>query len=116
MGLSGETAQFLDTASGGAFIHCSTSEGRKILDNTSYTSIHDDSPKDVIEKTPKVEPVIVEPEPLATPLEASTVLQVPKPPKEEEIQPLENMFGLDNTPGENYFDTHVLADFVCVLP
>jgi hypothetical protein len=35
--------------------------------------------------------VIVEPEPLTIPLEASTVLQVPKPPKEEEILPLENM-------------------------
>jgi hypothetical protein len=36
--------------------------------------------------------LIVEPEPLATPLEASTVLQVFEPPKEEEIPPLENMF------------------------
>ena len=36
--------------------------------------------------------MIVEPEPLATPLEASTVLQVPEPPKEEEILTLENMF------------------------
>jgi len=35
--------------------------------------------------------MIVEPEPLTAPLEASTVLQVPKPPKEEEILPLENM-------------------------
>ena len=36
--------------------------------------------------------MIVEPEPLATPLEASTVLQIPEPPKKEEILPLENMF------------------------
>jgi hypothetical protein len=36
--------------------------------------------------------LIVEPEPLATLPEASTILQVPKPPKEEEIPPLENMF------------------------
>ena len=36
--------------------------------------------------------MILEPKPLATPLEASTVLQVPEPPKEEEISPLENMF------------------------
>ena len=36
--------------------------------------------------------MIVEPEPLATPLEASTILQVPEPWKEEEIPPLENMF------------------------
>ena len=84
MGVSGETTQLLDTSSGGAFLHCSASEGRKILENIPYTSIHDDSPEDVVEKTPEEEPVIVEPEPLTTPLEASTVLQVPKPPKEEE--------------------------------
>ena len=35
--------------------------------------------------------MIVEPEHLTTPLEASTVLQVPKPPKEEEICPFENI-------------------------
>ena len=40
--------------------------------------------------------MIVEPEPLATPLEASTVLQVPEPPKEEEIPPLENMFEFED--------------------
>ena len=96
MVLSGETAQFLDTSSRGAFLYCSASEGRKILrkvlDNNPYTSIHDDSPEDVVEKTTKEKPVIVEPKPLTTPLEASTILQVPEPPKEEEIPPLENMF------------------------
>jgi hypothetical protein len=78
MGLSGETAQFLDLASGGAFLHCFASEGRnilrKILENTPYTSIRDDGLEDVVEKTPEGEPMIVEPEPLTTPLEASTVL------------------------------------------
>ena len=58
MGLSGETAQFLDTISGCAFLHCFASE---------------DGLEDVVEKTPEVEPMIVEPEPLATPLEASTI-------------------------------------------
>ena len=96
MGLSGETAQFLDTASGGAFIHCSTSEGRKILENTPYTSVRDDGPEDIVEKTCKEEPLIVEPEPLTTPLEASTILQVPEPPKEEEILPLENVFEFED--------------------
>ena len=95
MGLSRKTAQLLDTASGGAFLHCSASEGRnilrKILENTPYTRIHDDGPEDIVEKTPKEEPLIVEPEPLATPLEASTILQVPEPLKQEEIPPLENM-------------------------
>jgi len=45
-----------------------------------------------VEKTPEEEPMIVEPEPLVTPLESSTVLQVLEPPKKEEIPPLENMF------------------------
>ena len=96
MGLSGETTQLLNTAFGGAFLHCSTSEGKKLLqkiqENTPNTSFHDDGPEDVVEKTPEIEPLIVEPEPLATPLEASTIFQVPEPPKEEEIPPLENMF------------------------
>jgi hypothetical protein len=95
MSLSGETVQFLDSASGGAFLHCSASEGRnilrKILENTPCTSVHDDSLEDVVEKTLEEEPMIVEPEPLTTPLEASTILQVPEPPKKEEILPLENM-------------------------
>ena len=99
MGLSGETAQFLDLASRGAFLHCSASEGRKILrkilENTPYTSICNDGPEDIVEETPEEEPMIVEPEPLATPLEASSILQVPEPPKEEEIPSLENMFELE---------------------
>ena len=58
--------------------------------------MRDDGPEDVVEETPEEEPVIVEPEPLATPLEASTVLQVPKPLKEEEIPPLENMIEFED--------------------
>jgi hypothetical protein len=46
--------------------------------------------------------VIVEPEPLATTLDASTVLQVPKPPKEEEILPLENMFEFEEDLFSNF--------------
>jgi hypothetical protein len=105
MSLSGEAAQFLDSTFGGAFLHCSTSEWRnilKILENTSCTSVHDDSLEDVVEKTPEEEPVIVEPEPLTTPLEASNILQVPKPPKEEEIPPLENM---------SEFEDELFSDF-----
>jgi hypothetical protein len=100
MGLSGETAQLLDTTSGGSFLHCSASEGReilsKILENTPYTSIHVESPKDVVETTPEEEPMIVEPKPLPTPLEASTILQVPEPPKEEEIPPLEDVIEFED--------------------
>ena len=106
MGLSGETTQFLDTSSGGVFLHCSTSEGKKLLqkiqENTPNTSFHDDGPEDVVEKTPEIEPLIVEPEPLATPLEASTIFQVPKPLAEEEIQPLGNMFE---------FEEDIFSDF-----
>ena len=40
--------------------------------------------------------MIVEPEPLATPSEALTVLQIPEPLKEEEIPPLENMFEFED--------------------
>ena len=46
--------------------------------------------------------MIVEPEPLASPLEASIVLQVPEPPKEEEILLLENMLK---------FEDEILSDF-----
>jgi len=77
MGLSGKIAQLLDIAFGGAFLHCSASEGRnilrKILDNTPYTSVHDNGPEDVVEKTPEEEPFIVDPKPFTTPLEASTI-------------------------------------------
>ena len=40
--------------------------------------------------------MIVEPEPLATPLEASTILQFLEPPKQEEIPPLENMSEIED--------------------
>ena len=100
MGLSGETAQFLDTSSRSAFLHWSACEGRKILrkilENTPYTSVRDDGPEDVVEETPDEEPMIVEPKPLATPLEASTILQIPEPSKKEDILPLENMFEFED--------------------
>jgi hypothetical protein len=67
--------------------------------------VHNDGPEDVVEKTPKEEPLIVELEPLTTPLEASTILQVPKPPKEEEILPLENMFEFEDELYSNFGNT-----------
>jgi hypothetical protein len=66
-------------------------KGEISLENIPHTSIHDNGLEDVVEKTPEEEPVIVETVPLTTPLEASIVLQVPEPPKEEEIPPLENI-------------------------
>ena len=49
--------------------------------------------------------MIVEPEPLANPLEASTILQVPKPPKEEEILPSENMSEFEDEPFSDFGNT-----------
>jgi hypothetical protein len=77
-------------------LHLSASEGReiltKILENTPYTSIPNDPSEDVVETAPEEEPMIVEPKPLATPLEATTILQVLEPPKEEEIPLSQDMF------------------------
>jgi hypothetical protein len=90
-------------------LHCSASEGRnilrKILENIPNTSIHDNGPEDVVEKTPEEEPMIVEPEPLTTPLEASTVLQILEPPKKEEIPPLEDMSEFEDELFSNFGNT-----------
>jgi hypothetical protein len=49
-------------------LHVSASNGRnvlnKILENTPYTSIHDEFPEEVEEKLLMEEPEIVEPEPI----------------------------------------------------
>ena len=61
LGLSEESTQLLDIISGGAFLHLSDSEGRAILDtilqNSPYTDVHDDSPKQKDIPTPKQEEV-----------------------------------------------------------
>ena len=50
LGLSKKSAQFLDIASGGTFLHLCISEGRSILDtiheNSPYTDGHHDSPEE----------------------------------------------------------------------
>jgi hypothetical protein len=67
MGLSKETTQFLNIASGGSFLHVSASNGRnildKILENTPYIGIHDEFPEEAKEKLLKEEPQIVDLEP-----------------------------------------------------
>jgi hypothetical protein len=107
--LSGETTQVLNTSSGGTFLHLSASEGReiltKILENTPCTSIPDDPLEDVVETAPEEEPEVVESEPLATPSEASTILQVPKLPKEEEIPLSEDMFEFEEDLFSNFGNT-----------
>ena len=50
LGLSEKSTHFIDIALGGAFLYLSISEVRDILDmileNTPYTNVHDDSPKE----------------------------------------------------------------------
>ena len=64
MGLDRKTSKYLDTASGGSFLHVSANLGRsildKILENTPYTGIHDEFPEEVEEKLPKEESQIAE--------------------------------------------------------
>jgi hypothetical protein len=61
--LSDESTQFLDNALGGAFLHLFDSEGRAILEtileNSPYTDVHDDSPKEKDIPTPKQEDVLI---------------------------------------------------------
>ena len=56
LGLSEESTQFLDITLGGAFLHLPISEGRAILEtileNSPYTNVHDDSPKEKDIPTP----------------------------------------------------------------
>ena len=101
MGLSKDTAQFLDIASGGLFLHVSASNGRnildKILENTPYTGIHDEFPEEVEEKLLKEEPQIVEPkpEPIQSPIQTSSIPS-PEPSKEEEIPLLDFMLEIED--------------------
>jgi hypothetical protein len=59
-GLRKEAAFHLDLSSGGSFTHMSFSEGeailQKILENTPYTSIYDEFPKEEKEVEPSPEP------------------------------------------------------------
>ena len=96
LGLSEESTQFLDIALGGAFLHLSDSEGRAILDtileNSPYTNVHDDSPKEKDIPTPKQEQVSTA-KSLLIPSKALATDPIPRPflgtPKVEEIHPLE---------------------------
>ena len=59
MVLSKDSAQSLDLASRGAFLHLSVSEARTILDkiigNTPCTSIHDELPEEEKDSSPEQE-------------------------------------------------------------
>jgi hypothetical protein len=60
LGLNKEVALHLDTASGGSFSHDTINEGKaileKILENTPYTGIFDEFPKEEKEIEPSPEP------------------------------------------------------------
>ena len=79
-GLSEKSAHFLDIASIGVFLHLSISEGRAILDrtleNTPYTDVHDDSPKEKDIPTPVQE------------IEVSTAESLPIPSKALAANPI----------------------------
>ena len=97
MGLSEDSAQTLDRASKGAFLHLSISEARSMLDiiigQIPYTSIHDKLPEEEKESSPKQEEevLIAKPQPLQSQgLAINPEPSIPKnPPREEEIPPLE---------------------------
>ena len=99
MGLSEKSAQLLDIASGGAFLHLFDSEGttihNTILENTSYTNVHDYSPKEKYNPNPVQEEVLTA-ESMPIPSKALAADPISEPflgtPKEEEIHPLEFPF------------------------
>jgi hypothetical protein len=112
LGLSEEFTQFLDITSGGAFLHLSDSEGRAILDtileNSPYTDVHDDSPKEKDIPTPKQEEVLTA-KSLLIPSKALAADPIPRPflgtPKEEEIHPLELPFQFEEELSPNVGNT-----------
>jgi hypothetical protein len=107
-GLSKEVALYLDIALGGSFSHKLISEGKaileKILENTPYTSIFDEFPKEEKEIEPSPEPkdkesipgqekevLIAKSQPLQSQDLAINSKPSPQnPPREEEIPPLES--------------------------
>jgi hypothetical protein len=112
LGPSEEFTQFLDITSGGAFLHLSDSEGRVILDtileNSPYTDVHDDSPKEKDIPTPKQEEVLTS-KSLLIPYKALAADPIPRPflgtPKEEEIHPLELPFQFEEELSPNVGNT-----------
>src|SRR5919204_3576970 len=90
LGLRQTSAQFLDLASKGAFLHLPISEGKDvlatILENTPYTDNHNEAPKE--DQTPRDEPTIAE-TPLSTLPAIEPEPQPQMPPKEEVIHPLD---------------------------
>ena len=89
-------------------MHVSANNGRnilvKILENTPYTGIHDEFPKEVKEEVLQEETQIVESEPIQSPIQ-TLAISSPKSSKEEEI-PLPNfMLDFKDDPFAKYGNT-----------
>ena len=103
LGLSQQSAQFLDLASKGAFLHLPISKGKAIigtiLENTPYTDDHIEAPEE--DRTPRDEPSTAK-----TPLAATQAVEpepIPQaPPREEVIHPLDYPLNIE---------TDLFADF-----
>jgi len=99
LGLSEKSAQFLDIALGGAFLHLPISDGRAILDtilkNSPYTNGHHDSPEEKDNPIPTQEDVSTS-KSLPNPSNSLAASHIPesflRTSKEEEIHPLEFPF------------------------
>ena len=79
-GLNRETSKYLDTTSGGLFLHVSANLGRSILDKILENT---PLPKEVEEKPLEAESQIAEPESLSNPSQTLAVLN-PEPLEKEE--------------------------------
>jgi hypothetical protein len=103
MGLSKNSVQFLDLASRGAFLHFSASKAGTILDkiigHIPYTDSHDELPKEEEESTPEQEEeaLIAKSQPLQSQdLAINPGPPISQNPKEEETQPLQFPFEIEN--------------------
>ena len=78
LGLSKEAADYLDISSGGSFKQITISEGKAILkkihENTPYTDIYDESPKEIMESSPDQEKEVL-----------ATVSKIPLNPSHEPV-------------------------------
>jgi len=83
-------------------LHLPISEGKdilaKILENTPYTNVYDEAPKEEEDLAPKVEGTSI-PETLQSTFQEPAIEPeppTPNVPKEEEIQPLEFPFDIED--------------------
>ena len=107
LGLSKETAHYLDIASGGSFFHLSPRGGKdvlnKIAENTPYTGIHDECPK--IDDSQPQEQEALETKasnPSLTQPSSSLPEPITEPLEDEEESPLEFPFEIEDNLFEDF--------------